>query len=297
MKISLPTDHRPMTSVPRAAWQSARKKDLERAETLIRPHRERRAQGLRHPVYDFLFEYYNFRPSHLLRWTPGIDIFLEEADANDLPHPQAKIDSHGAYLDRSHLPKHRFESWRWILTLLRHTVERPAHFQCYGLHEWAMVYRGEKRHSTVPIRLAPSELEIFLATQSLSCTHYDAFRFFTPAARPLNAHPLQHNTRHTYEQRGCIHVTMDLYKWSYKLSPWIATSLILDALDLAIESRQLDMQASPYDLTAWGFPPIKIETAEGRNEYQRHQARLAQKAIPIRHRLIQAYEQILCFNS
>ncbi len=33
---------------------------------------QRMARHEKHPVYDFLFEYYSFRPAHLLRWTPGL---------------------------------------------------------------------------------------------------------------------------------------------------------------------------------------------------------------------------------
>jgi hypothetical protein len=282
-----------MITLSEETWQAYRQRDLDRAQAILQPHLQRRSRGICHPVYDFLFEYYTFRPAHLTRWTPGIDAHLQGATPAELSLPQVEFDSSGGYLHRRHLPSHRLASWQWILTLLQITQHRPPHFQCYGLHEWAMVYRGEKRHATVPLRVSSSELESFLEAQAVSCTHFDAFRFFTPSARPLNMHSLNRENRHTYEQRGCIHVTMDLYKWSYKLWPWIPTDLILDALQLAIEAREIDMRASPYDLRGWNFDPIKIETSEGRTEYQRHQAQLAQKAVPIRQRLIYIYQQIL----
>ena len=42
------------------------------------------SRGEKHPVHDFLFEYYSFRPAHLLRWTPGADVLLEGASPGEL---------------------------------------------------------------------------------------------------------------------------------------------------------------------------------------------------------------------
>ena len=35
-------------------------------------------------VRDFLFEYYSFRPAHLLRWSPGANVVLEGATVEDM---------------------------------------------------------------------------------------------------------------------------------------------------------------------------------------------------------------------
>jgi hypothetical protein len=48
------------------------------------------------------------------------------------------------------------------------------------------------------------------------------------------------------------------------------------------------MRASPYDLSAWGRVPVKIETAEGRREYEGEQRLLAEKSAMLRQRLIDA---------
>ena len=40
------------------------------------PHQVRAARGEKHPVYDFLFNYYAFRPAWLRRWHPGPDVAL-----------------------------------------------------------------------------------------------------------------------------------------------------------------------------------------------------------------------------
>jgi hypothetical protein len=53
------------------------------------------------------------------------------------------------------------------------------------------------------------------------------------------------------------------------------------------------MRASPYDLSAWGRPPIRIETTEGRRLYETEQRQLAAKAAPLRQRLIHALTDTL----
>jgi hypothetical protein len=88
------------------------------------------------------------------------------------------------------------------------------------------------------------------------------------------------------EQPGCLHANMDLYKWSYKLSPLTPAELIADCFELAVDIRTLDMQASPYDLAALGYPPVPIETPDGRAEYTRRQRELSERAAPLRAELI-----------
>tara|TARA_B100001250_G_C19588220_1_gene695178 strand:- start:413 stop:697 length:285 start_codon:yes stop_codon:yes gene_type:complete len=86
---------------------------------------------------------------------------------------------------------------------------------------------------------------------------------------------------------------MDLYKWAYKMSPWISSEIISDAFLLAAKIRDLDMRASPYDLTSLGCDPVRIETVEGRNEYERVQRIFADEAVLIRERLVEAVERVI----
>jgi hypothetical protein len=116
----------------------------------------------------------------------------------------------------------------------------------------------------------------------LRCSHFDAYRFFTEAAVPRNAEPLTRQDQIAHEQPGCLHAAMDLYKWSFKLGPLIDSELVADCLDLAADARELDMRASPYDLTDYGFEPITIETPAGRAEYVRGQQDVADRAAPLR---------------
>ncbi|HMO36247.1 MAG TPA: 3-methyladenine DNA glycosylase, partial [Gemmatales bacterium] len=132
----------------------------------------------------------------------------------------------------------------------------------------------------------------FVESQALCCTHFDAFRFFTTAASPRNRFQLDRFSNNEYEQPGCIHATMDLYKWSFQLMPYLSSKLLADAFELAVTAREIDMRASPYDLRALGFPPIPIETTQGREEYTMYQQALYEKAQPIRQSLLVAYYQM-----
>ncbi len=60
---------------------------------------------------------------------------------------------------------------------------------------------------------------------------------------------------------------MDIYKWTMKLGPLVPGELLLDTFDLALDIGRVDMQASPYDVSEYGLPPVKIETPEGKSEY------------------------------
>jgi hypothetical protein len=257
----------------------------------LRPHLERSSRHERHPVMDFLFEYYAHRPSLLRRWSPGAGVELAEADAF-LARREFERTAGGVAVRA--LPAGRRDGVSWTLRLMESTASRPAVFSCFGLHEWAMVYRcDERRHAAWPLRLGTDEVASAVEQNGVSCTHYDAFRFFTPAARPLNRTEPTRERQPDMEQGGCIHANMDLYKWAYKLSPWTPSELVADCFELAVAAREIDMRASPYDLAALGLPPIPVETPEGRLDYQQAQRELAARAVPLRERLIAVHRAVL----
>ena len=75
--------------------------------------------------------------------------------------------------------------------------------------------------------------------------------------------------------------------------PWIGSDLLWDCFALAADLRVLDMQAGPYDLRSIGFDPVCVETPEGREEYQRRQRELSERACVLRARLIDAIGSLL----
>jgi hypothetical protein len=63
--------------------------------------------------------------------------------------------------------------------------------------------------------------------------------------------------------------------------------LLLDTFELARDVRVLDMRASPYDLTAYGHRPVRVETAAGKAEYARAQHGFAVRGATLRARLLE----------
>jgi hypothetical protein len=160
-----------------------------------------------------------------------------------------------------------------------------------------MVYKTvDIRHASQPLRLSPSEVASVVDSLPVRCSHYDAFRFFTSEARPLNRLQPTRETSPQLEQPACLHANMDLYKWAFKLAPWCPSELIADTFELARDIRELDMRASPYDLSSFGYTAVPIETPEGRAEYERYQRVFAERARPLRQRLIELCRALLAGN-
>jgi hypothetical protein len=246
-----------------------------------------------HPVYDFLFEYYSYRPAHLLRWTPGFGVHLAGATPAEVAWAEFVPTDGGLLLPAGAFPAHRVSYLLWAVAYLEAVLARPPSFACAGLHEWAMVYRDPSvRHRYVPLRLSRPETDAVVEALPLRCTHYDAFRFFTPSAAPRNRWELTRAAGPEHDQPGCVHANMDLYRFAYKVAPFCPSDVVADAFDLARAAREVDMRASPYDLNGYGFPPIAIETAAGREEYAEHQRALAARARPVRERVLAAYRRL-----
>jgi hypothetical protein len=142
----------------------------------------------------------------------------------------------------------------------------------------------------VPLRLGRAGTDAVVESHDLRCTHFDAFRFFTPEAVPRNRTALTRDDQPLFEQPGCLHAGMDLYKWAVKLGPLVPGELLLDTFELARDIRLLDMQAAPYDLSAWDVEPVPIETPEGKAEYVRRQRGFAERGAALRSALLDAWQ-------
>jgi hypothetical protein len=247
----------------------------------VEPHLARRAARIKHPVHDFLFTYYSQRPAQLLRWHPGFC-----SPATD-PVEAACVDERRPLIGQLH-------------ALLTATASRPGNFGCFGLHEWAMVHRADATRHPVPLRLGPEATDAVTESHRITCSHFDAFRFFTPTAVGMNTLSPAAGDRPAYEQPACLHGGMDLYKHAFRLSPMICSDLVADAFELAWDIRILDMRAAPYDMTGCtldptGEPwtPVKIETPDGKAEYVAQQRSFAERGAPIRAALIAECERLL----
>ena len=285
-----------------ADWHSRAAMHQTRAERHTWAARARRDRGELHPVEDFLFQYYPYPLALLDRWQPGHGVALEwnaTGESPTLPPPFAvrwySIVDGVLFADPSKLHGKERDRVTWISELLLATRDRVPNFACHGLHEWAMVYRGDEvRHAqTAPLRLPQAAIDALVESRAICCSHHDAFRFFAAGARPMNRLQPNLESRMSLEQPGCVHANMDLYKWAAKSMPWCGSDLLLDCFELAGELRDLDMRASPYDLTAWRREAIPIETADGRRQYEIEQKRLAESAGLLRERLIRTLEETL----
>lgn len=280
--------------IPAEEWRRQRDHHIGRVRAYTSDRVERSSLAIPHAVYDFLFTYYSFRPAHLERWSPGFGVVLADCAGAEIDWADDTLKTaSGWVIPAASFPKHRLKYLGWCIRYLKNIIDRPPHFSCFGLHEWAMVYSSESvRHSHVPLRVSSAKVKDVVQELGLRCTHYDAYRFFTPEAVPLNRDALSREMTPNFDQRACIHVTMDLYRFAHKIAPWSPSDLIADAFLLAADARRIDMRASPYDLSSLGFSPICIETPEGRQEYLAEQRRLADAAIPVRSRLLDVYTRL-----
>lgn len=276
-------------------WTTRAKRHTEKMTPFADAFLERRSLGQTHPVHDFLFVYYNCSPLKLKQWVPSFEeklIVTSEtlADHPWLSHYWFRIENGVLTLDRERIQESTRGLAAFVATLCSNILQRAPRFGCFGLHEWAMVYKisaESLRHQSHKLRLSSDKLANFVESQTLCCSHYDAYRFFTKEAQPLNTLKPDLETRLQMEQGGCVHANMDLYKWAVKLWPWVGSDYIAKAFSLAFAARELDMRASPYDLSAEGYEPICIETEAGRKHYQAEQQQLTEQATPLRQELLE----------
>lgn len=295
-------DARPQRLLSGHEWRARAERHAARLAPLVEPHLARRAKGIKHPVHDFLFSYYSYRPAQLLRWHPGAGVRLADA-ATECADQHGYLVHDGAASVDPRVVAEAAELVQRTLSLLRATAARAPSLGCFGMHEWAMVYRltpDQVRHVGWPLRLGHEATDAVVEEHRITCSHFDAFRFFTPAARPLNLLQPGRDDRPAYEQPGCLHAGMDLYKHAFRLSPLIDSDVIADCFELAWDIRVVDMRAAPYDLsglrldpTGDEWTPLLIETPEGKAEYVAAQRAFAERGQALRTRLIDACERLL----
>jgi len=306
-------------------WLARARAHAERVDVWIQPHLERRLRGEAHPVHDFLFTYYSQRPAALRRWHPGFGVTLGDApeyadrkgyssveEVAQCPTPLVEEVAQRPSRDHVTVSADYLASQLPLVqnlhTLLTATASRPANLGCFGLHEWAMVYQGNPassgggnamRHDW-PLRLGGAGTDQVVENSRIGCSHFDAFRFFTEPARPLNTLQPGRDDRPRFEQPGCLHGGMDLYKHAFRLTPLIPSELVADAFELAWDIRILDMRAAPYDfngvvLNPSGEPwtPVPIETPAGKAEYVAQQREFSERGATIRQGLIVECEGLL----
>jgi hypothetical protein len=288
--------------LPAAEWRALADAHAARVEEFVEPHLARRADKVKHPVHDFLFTYYSQRPAQLRRWHPGYGVALEDAPDHAALKGYERVEcargsdrhraAHSTRVSQAYVASQRPLVER-LHALLTATAARTPQFGCFGLHEWAMVHRADETRHAWPLRLGRDGTDAVVESHRIACSHFDAFRFFTATARPLNTLQPGRDDRPAFEQPGCLHAGMDLYKHAFRLTPMVPSDLVADCFELARDIRVLDMRAAPYDLTDLGFDPVRIETPEGKAAYVEAQRSFAERGAPLRARLIAECERLL----
>lgn len=299
-----------MTFLTRQQWQPLAQAHEQRAGRYADPFLERRHRGQKHPVEDFLFTYYTLKPGQMKRWHPGAGVILLDAEEQThqkfyRPATEAELRQAGlseeeaseharaktaAIVDVQDFLERRATALNFTREILSKTAAKPGFFGCFGMHEWAMAYKSKEnniRHEYLDLRLGASGTDRVVESNRIRCSHFDAFRFFMPQAAPMNELQPTRQAQRDLEQPACLHANMDVYKWAYKLLPLVSSDLLMDCFELAWQVRELDMKAAPYDLTDWGYEPVKVETAEGKAEYVKIQRGFAERSVQLRNRLLE----------
>ncbi len=283
-------------SIPYSDWFPQREAYIAELSPAVERRRDRRSRGEAQAVEDFLWEYYGLRGGRLLAWSPGAHVLLEGAPEAWFPDKECfREERGGRMLDVDAFVAKRSSGLNWIGNLLQRSADQPPFFGCLGLHEWAMVYEEQDiRHTQLPLRLSHADTRALVEELPVRCSHFDAFRFFSQSARPLNQLQPSVENRAELEQPACLHANMDLFKWCQKLYPLVPSDLTLRCWRLAQTAREMDMRASPYDVSVYGLEAIRIETPEGRRQYVQEQKQIMEEAKPLRQELMDCLRRAEC---
>ncbi|MDK1326038.1 3-methyladenine DNA glycosylase [Arthrobacter sp. zg-Y1143] len=295
--------------LPQDQWLPRQAAHEARVRPFTEDYLQRRSAGRKHPVEDFLFTYYSQKPGQLLRWHPGAGVvltgeaaheragwkFYRNLTADETAAAGLDAAAPAVTVDVAGFAAARGEAAAFTAMLLSRTAARKPVLGCFGMHEWAMAYKSEDngiRHDYLQLRLGAQGTDELVERSKIRCTHFDAFRFYTPEAVPLNELTPTRENQRDLEQPGCLHANMDLYKWAYKLVPLLPSELVMDCFELSWRIRMMDMRASPYDLEDWGYAPIPVETPQGRAEYAAAQRAFAEESQQLRARILDLLAQL-----
>jgi hypothetical protein len=195
--------------VPEKKWRADAAAHELRVRSLVGGHLHNFDSS--NPIYNFLFKYYFWKPSVVASYSPGWNKVLIGAQPNDVTHgggqraasvwrSGGQDDAGGLFFDGMRCSPETLVGLQNTLDLLRATEQRPPVLNCFGMHEWAMLYSlatpaaktgggggggggGQSKHQRLPLRLSQAALDAAVEERApLKCTHFDAFRFYTPKA-------------------------------------------------------------------------------------------------------------------
>lgn len=305
-----------MPILRRTDWLEASQRHIQRVSSLLEAGRDAKG-GLRedHPVFNFLRSYYFVRTANdikkkLLRWSPGALALLAperylpaKTISESLPGLDLEVveDNAGLSFARVRMTKASFDNLRFSQGVLEATTTNAPILNCYGMHEWAMLYQEPNeeepfatKFQSLPRRVSQGTINETVRSQKVNCSHFDAMRFFAPSAKPYSKFDgLTREGSFTSENPACLHAQMDLLRHALKLGPLLSGEILVECLEIALEARSFDVAASPYDASQFGLESIPVETSEGRALYKSRQIQLAQRARPLRKALLDIIQTTL----
>ena len=144
------------------------------------------------------------------------------------------------------------------------------------------------RHAGWPLRLGGAGTDEVVESHRIGCSHFDAFRFFTDAGAAAQ-HPAARaaTTGRRSSSRAACTPGWTSTSTPSGSRPLVPSELVADCFELARDIRVLDMRASPYDLTALGYAPVRSRRPTGKQEYVAAQRAFAERGAPLRQRLVE----------
>ena len=254
------------------AWNAPRTRHTPQRVGRVPAAAPERSRVEAHPVWDFLFTYYSLRPRQLRVWHPGFGVALAgEAARRYLDRSGYGRGPDGVAVTREYLLA-RADTVLFIAGLLRATASRPARLNCFGLHEWAMVYRATDRAA----RPGPAAARRH--------RHRRRGGVNAVAVQPLRRVPVLHRTGRgpqrraadpgtqvATEQPGCLHAAMDCTSGPSSWGRWWNPSWSWTAWSWPPTPVHSTCGPAPMTSASYGFEPIAVETPAGRAEYVRAQ--------------------------
>ncbi len=149
-----------MITLQPAAWRPRAEAHETRVRELTDAHLVRKSRGEKHPVADFMFDYYSFRPGKLRRWHPGFGVTLVDAPAYRDERFYTQL-ADGYTVDAVAFLEQRQATFERARELLTAVASRRPNYGCFGMHEWAMT-----KYATSPTRLG-FDVDTSMPTDSL----------------------------------------------------------------------------------------------------------------------------------
>ena len=202
------------------AWLHREAAHQQRVRRYADPYLARRSAGRKHPVEDFLFTYYTQKPGQLLRWHPGAGVVLSGPDAaertgwkyyrtlddGELAAAGLPAGTAAVTFDRGSFLADRREA---VAVRRRSSCAAPlpgppssAASGCTN-GPWSTARTNSScATNTCSCGSAPAGTDQVVEDNRIRCSHFDAFRFYTPDAIPLNSSTPSRENQRTMEQPG-----------------------------------------------------------------------------------------------